>query len=78
MKDIEAIDIESYEIIKEMEINLEQNQSSDSGIEINYLCTSIMSELRFNVISSSGQTYELMPGGQDISVIPRNFPEYCE
>ncbi|CAF1293234.1 unnamed protein product [Rotaria sordida] len=78
MKDIEGIDIQSFVIIKEMEIHLEQNQSIDNDSEINYLCTSIMSELRFDVISSSGQTYELIPGGQDVSVTPRNFPEYCE
>ncbi|CAF2798974.1 unnamed protein product [Rotaria sp. Silwood2] len=77
MKDIEAIDIQSFAIIKEMEINIEQNQSIDIDSDINYLCTSIMSELRFDVISSSGQTYELIPGGQDISITPRNFPEYC-
>ncbi|CAF3581442.1 unnamed protein product [Rotaria sp. Silwood1] len=75
MKDIEAIDIQSFAIIKEMEINIEQNQSLDS--DINYLCTSIMSELRFDVISSSGQTYELIPDGQDIPVTPKNFAEYC-
>ncbi|CAF1253694.1 unnamed protein product [Rotaria sordida] len=77
MKDIETIDIQSFSIIKEMEINIEQNQSIDIDSDMNYLCTSIMSELRFDVISSSGQTYELIPGGQDIQVTPRNFAEYC-
>ncbi|CAF5037282.1 unnamed protein product [Rotaria sp. Silwood1] len=78
MKDIEEIDIQSFAIIKEMKINLEQSQSIDGDSEINYLCTSIMSELRFDVISSSGQTYELIPGGENIPVTPRNFSEYCE
>ncbi|CAF5023170.1 unnamed protein product, partial [Rotaria sp. Silwood1] len=77
MKDIEAIDIQSFAIIKEMEINIAQNQSINIDSDINYLCASIMSELRFDVIGLSGHAYELIPGDQDISVTPRNFPEYC-
>ncbi|CAF3947497.1 unnamed protein product, partial [Rotaria sordida] len=79
MKDIETIDIQSIVIIKEMEINIEQNKLIDIDIDndMNYLFSSVLSELRFDVISSSGQTYELIPGGQDIPVTTKNLIEYC-
>ncbi|CAF3541029.1 unnamed protein product [Rotaria sordida] len=77
MKDIEAIDIQSFAIIKEMENNIQQNQSRDIGSDTNYLFSSIMSELRFDIVSSAGHTYELIPGGKDIPITADNFNEYC-
>lgn len=78
MKDIESIDIQSFAIIKEMENKIQQSQSIDnSNRDTNYLFSSIMSEFRFDIISSSGQTYELIPGGKDISITADNFKEYC-
>ncbi|CAF3672508.1 unnamed protein product [Rotaria sp. Silwood1] len=77
MKDIEAIDIQSFAIIKEMENNIKQNKSIDIGSDTNYLFSSIMSELRFDIVSSAGHTYELFPGGKDIPIIANNFNEYC-
>ncbi|CAF1287564.1 unnamed protein product [Didymodactylos carnosus] len=77
MEDVEAIDIQSFTIINEMEKNITQNQSTDTNIDINYLFSSIMSELRFDVVSSAGQTYELVPGGMEIPITAANFKEYC-
>ncbi|CAF4751629.1 unnamed protein product [Rotaria sp. Silwood1] len=77
MKDIEAIDIQCGVITKEMEINIEQNKSINIDSDMNYLFSSVLSELCFDVISSSGQTYELIPGGQDIPVTTKNLTEYC-
>jgi hypothetical protein len=77
MADIEAIDIQSFSIIKEMENSIERNQLINNDSEINYLCSTILSELRFDIISSSGQTYELIPGGQDVPVTANNLKEYC-
>jgi hypothetical protein len=77
MTDIETIDIQNFTIIKEMENSVERNQLINTDSDINNLCSSILSELRFDVISSSGQTYELIPGGQDIPVTADNLKEYC-
>ena len=77
IEDIEAIDIQSFTIINEMEKNIEQIKSIDTDNDIDYLFSSIMSELRFDVVSSAGQTYELIPGGTDIPITAENFKEYC-
>jgi hypothetical protein len=77
IKDIEAIDIQSFIIIKEMENNIEKIQSNENGNDNNYLFSSIMSELRFDIVSSAGHTYELIPGGKDIPITADNFKEYC-
>jgi E3 ubiquitin-protein ligase HECTD3 len=77
MIDIEAIDIQSFTILKEMENSIERNQLISTDSDIKDLCSSILSELRFDVISSSGETYELIPGGQDIPVTADNLKEYC-
>ncbi|CAM4811668.1 unnamed protein product [Rotaria magnacalcarata] len=77
MNDIEAIDIQSFAIIKEMEKNLEKYQFIDVGSDTNYLFSSVMSEFRFDIVSSSGHTYELIPGGKDIPITADNFKEYC-
>jgi hypothetical protein len=36
-----------------------------------------MSELRFDVVSSAGQTYELIPNGTEIPITAANFKQYC-
>jgi len=77
IEDIEAIDIQSFSTVKEMEKNIEQNQLIYTDSDINDLYNSILSELRFDIISSSGQIYELIPGGQDIPVTANNFKQYC-
>ncbi|CAF3705904.1 unnamed protein product [Rotaria sp. Silwood1] len=77
LEDIEAIDMQSFTIIKEMEMQIEQSQLINSNIDIDYLFSSIMSELRFDVASSAGQTYELVPGGKDIPITAANFKDYC-
>jgi hypothetical protein len=43
----------------------------------NYLFSSIMNELRFDVVSSAGHIYELIPGGKDTPITFDNFKEYC-
>jgi len=56
--------------------NIEQTILIDDDTDTNYLFSSIMSELRFDIISSSGQTYDLIPGGTEISITADNFKEY--
>jgi E3 ubiquitin-protein ligase HERC1 len=77
VEDIEAIDIRSFTIINEMEKNIEQIQPFDMDQDIESVLSSIMSELRFDVVSSSGQTYELVPGGTEIPITVANFKQYC-
>ncbi len=77
IEDIEAIDIQSFTIINEMEKNIEQIRSMDADNDIEGLFSSIMSELRFDVVSSSGQAYELVPGGTEIPITAANFKHYC-
>ena len=77
IEDIEAIDIQSFNIINEMEKNVEQIRSMGADNDIDSLFSSIMSELRFDVVSSSGQTYELVPGGTEIPITAANFKQYC-
>jgi hypothetical protein len=77
IEDIEAIDIQSFTIINEMEKNIEQIRSMDADNDIESLFSSIMSELRFDVVSSSGQAYELVPGGTEIPITAANFKHYC-
>jgi hypothetical protein len=60
-----------------MEKNIEQIQPLDIDHDIESLFSSIMSELWFDVVSSSGQTYELVPGGTDIPITAANFKHFC-
>jgi hypothetical protein len=76
-EDIEGIDLQSFTMINEMEKNIEQIKSMGGDQDMDSLFSSIMSELRFDVISSSGQTYELIPGGTEISITAANFKQYC-
>ncbi|CAF2482030.1 unnamed protein product [Rotaria sp. Silwood2] len=77
MEDIEAIDMQSFTIINEMKKTLKRSQSIDTDSDINYLLSSIMSELRFDIVSSAGQTYELVPGGAKIPITSDNLKQYC-
>ncbi|CAF3279595.1 unnamed protein product [Rotaria sp. Silwood2] len=77
MEDIEAIDMHSFTVINEMEQNMKQNRSIDNDTDIDYLFSSIMNELRFDIVSSASQTYELVPGGSEIPITANNFREYC-
>ncbi|CAF3226480.1 unnamed protein product [Rotaria sp. Silwood2] len=83
IEDIEAIDVQSFTIINQMEENIKQvkslNEYDDSDVnnDCDYLFNSVMSELTFDVVSSAGQTYELIPGGFHISITAANFEDYC-
>ena len=76
--DIQSIDLQSFTMVDEMEKNTEQARSIDTASNMDYLFSSFMSELRFDVVSSAGQTYELIPGGMDIPITAKNFKQYCE
>ncbi|CAF4484995.1 unnamed protein product, partial [Rotaria magnacalcarata] len=71
--DIENIDIQSFTMINEMEKSIKEN---DSSIETNELLSSILDELRYEVVSSNGQTYELVPNGKNIPITVSNFKDY--
>ncbi|CAF0793768.1 unnamed protein product [Rotaria sordida] len=83
IEDIEAIDISSFSIINQMEENIKQikslneSEDDDANIDRDYLFSSIMSELVFDIVSSAGQTYELIPGGFHIPITAANFEDYC-
>ncbi|CAF3449512.1 unnamed protein product [Rotaria socialis] len=83
IEDIEAIDISSFAIINKMEENIRKvktlNTCNDGDVNNNgdYLFSSIMTELTFDVVSSTGQTYELIPGGFRIPINTANFEDYC-
>ncbi|CAF0824617.1 unnamed protein product [Adineta steineri] len=73
-EDIEAIDIQSFTMINEMEKTMPEN---DQSIDLDDVLSSILDELRFEVVSSKGSTFELVPNGQEIPVTIANFKEYC-
>ncbi|CAF4819922.1 unnamed protein product [Rotaria sp. Silwood1] len=83
IEDIEAIDISSFAIINKMEENIRKvkdlNECNDDDVKNNcdYLFSSVMTELTFDVVGSTGQTYELIPGGSHIPVTAVNFEDYC-
>ncbi|CAF5024094.1 unnamed protein product [Rotaria sp. Silwood1] len=83
IEDIEAIDISSFAIINEMEENIRKvkslNECGESGVNNNcdYLFSSIMTELTYDVVSSTGQIYELISGGFHIRITAPNFEDYC-
>jgi len=83
IEDIEAIDISSFAIINEMEENIRKvksvNECGDGDVNNNYdyLFSSIITELTFDVVSSTGQTYELIPDGFHIRITAANFEDYC-
>jgi hypothetical protein len=78
IEDIEAIDIQSFTMIIDVEKMIKQNdQSINNDSDINDLLSNILDELRFEVVSSAGQTYELVPGGEKIPITASNFKDYC-
>ncbi|CAF3050511.1 unnamed protein product [Rotaria sp. Silwood2] len=83
IEDIEAIDISSFAIINQMEENIRQVKDlnecddGDANNDYDYVFSSIMTELTFDVVSSTGQTYELIPGGFYIRITAANFEDYC-
>jgi hypothetical protein len=76
IEDIETIDISCLKIINEMEENIQKVNNLN---ECDYLFSSIMNEteLTFDVVSSTGQAYELIPGGFHIPITAANFKDYC-
>ncbi|UJR17648.1 hypothetical protein I4U23_004544 [Adineta vaga] len=76
-EDIEAIDIQSFTFINEMEKNVEEMKSIDNNNDVEFLISDALSDSRFDVVSSSGQTYELIPHGTDISITMANLNRYC-
>lgn len=81
IEDIQIIDNQSFAMINQMEENIRQiinsDQSSSQNIELDFLFTSVMSELKFDVVSSNGETFELIPGGFEIPINSNNFQNYC-
>ncbi|CAF2675651.1 unnamed protein product [Rotaria sp. Silwood2] len=83
IEDIEAIDISSFTIINEMEENIRKvkdlNECDDGDVKKNcdYFFSSVMTELTVDVVSLTGQTYELIPCGSHIPVTAVNFEDYC-
>ncbi|CAF3908169.1 unnamed protein product, partial [Rotaria magnacalcarata] len=83
IEDIEAIDISSFAILNEMEENIRKvkslNECDDDDVKSNCNCSfsSVMTEITFDVVSSTGQTYELIPGGFHIPITAANFEDYC-
>ena len=76
IEDIQTIDIQSFTGINEIEKKIERTKSMDANSEINDLFSNILNELRFDVVSSAGQTYELIPGGMNIPITAQNFKRY--
>ena len=68
MKDVEAVDIQSLTFLNEMEKNIAQIKSYNSGKDSESFFTSATDESRFDIVSSSGQTYERIPGVSDIPI----------
>ena len=77
IEDIEAIDAQSFRLINDMEKNIEQIQSMEIDQDMEAVFSSIMSELHFDVVSSAGQIYELIPGGSELPITAANFKDYC-
>jgi hypothetical protein len=73
IEDIQAIDLQSFTIINELEKYIEQTISND---DIKDIFSSIISELHFEVISSNGETYELIPDGMNIQITSENLKQY--
>ncbi|UJR34786.1 hypothetical protein I4U23_027567 [Adineta vaga] len=75
LEDIEAIDVQSLSLINEIE---KMFHSSNQFIDTdNDVLNSILEDLRFEVMSANGQTFELIRGGHDIPITLENLKEYC-
>ena len=77
VKDIEAIDEQSFTMIYELEKNIEEIRSIGGAGDLDYVFSSLLDEIRFDVVSSAGQTYELVSGGSDMPITMANFKQYC-
>ncbi|CAF0943984.1 unnamed protein product [Adineta ricciae] len=77
MKDIEAVDNQSFTFLNEVEKNVEQIKAHNGEKDVESLFISATNGLRFDIISSSEQTYELIPGGSNISITMANFDHFC-
>ena len=77
IEDVEAIDVQSFRLINDMEKNIEQIHSMGIDQDVEAVFSSIMSELNFDVVSSAGQTFELIPGGSQMPITAANFKDYC-
>ena len=75
--DIQAVDEQSFTFINELERNIEQIQSTENQKDAQLLFDNLFEDLQFDVVSSNGQTFELISGGTDIPVKIDNFKQYC-
>ena len=74
--DIQEIDSQSFTLVHEIEQQIDRTKSTDTDSSISYIFNSILSELRFEVVSSAQQTFELVPNGNQIPITAENFKEY--
>ncbi|CAF4188352.1 unnamed protein product [Rotaria sp. Silwood2] len=78
IESIEAVDIQSFTFINEMEITIEENiQSTDTDNDINNFLNSIWDYIRFECISSVQEIYEVIPDSHKIPITASNFKGYC-
>jgi hypothetical protein len=77
IEDIQSIDSSSFVMINEMQENIQKIKSLHPDNDGDYLIDSIMDEVTFDVVTSTGQTYELVPGGSQIQLTAANFEDYC-
>ncbi|CAF1195788.1 unnamed protein product, partial [Didymodactylos carnosus] len=87
IEDIEAIDMQSFTFINEMEKDVKQTKTMNTDVDMNneekckdnidFLFDSIMSELNFDIVGSDMQTYELVSDGSNIPITTANYKEYC-
>jgi HECT-domain (ubiquitin-transferase) len=68
-KDIESIDEEYYNSLKQLQ------QLADSGQDLSMMCVDFTAQQE---IMGTKEEVELVPGGKDIEVDNNNFPEYME
>jgi hypothetical protein len=60
-----------------MKKNIQNIKSHHQDNDDNYLFNSVMTEFTFDIVSSTGKTYELVPGGSNIQITAANFEDYC-
>lgn len=68
--DIEAVDMQSFTMINEVERMMEQPDDD--------VLSSIFDELRFEVVSSNGEVFDMIPDGHSIPVTMMNFSAYSQ
>ena len=77
IEDIQSIDTLSFRVINEMQENIQKAKILYPDNDNDYLIDNIIDEVTFDVVSSSGQTYELVSGGSQIQLTAANFEDYC-